>query len=93
MLKRQNKITKAAEKEAAKAHFTQDDMRDAQRELGVLQNYSPYQRMTEPQIQKAYKRRLKEVHTDKGGTPDQGRRAFAARATLLNICRYDILPK
>ena len=92
MLKRQNEITKAAEEEAAKPHFTQGNMRDAQKELGVLQDYSPYQRMTEPQIQKAYKKRQKEVHPDKGGTVEQGRKAFTARDTLLNVCRYGVLP-
>ena len=82
---------KAAAKEAAKPHYTQDDMRDAQRELGVSQDYNPYQRMTESAIQRAYKRRLMIVHPDKGGTVDQGRRAFAARKVLLNIYKYGTL--
>jgi hypothetical protein len=93
MLKRQEDIAKAAEKEAAKPHFTQDNMRDAQKELGVMQNYNPYQRMTEPQIRKAFNKRMLAVHPDKGGTVEQGRRAFAAKNTLLNVCKYGVLPK
>ena len=91
MMEERKAEEKAAAKEAAKPHYTQDDMRDAQKELGVSQDYNPYQRMTESDIQRAYKRRQMLVHPDKGGTVEQGRRAFAARKVLLNVYEYGTL--
>jgi hypothetical protein len=74
-----------------KAAYTRTQMHDAQGELGVRTVYPPNHIMNVPEINRAYKRRMKQTHPDKGGNVEDSQRALAAMNRLLHIEKYGLL--